>query len=160
MAILNLVLTGVNLEDIFRGLDQFEAGLDMHGLAEDIGLIVYEDNAEARLSGVDMDGATMAPLAPSTIKTRSGDGPPLVPDFGGSRAIQDFTIRITDIDADAIAITGSWPDTPFIQFHQSGYTSLGGNPVPARPIVGVRPVAGARIADQFEAWAASKIVGN
>lgn len=156
---LDVRISGANLADIFRGLDDFEASLDLAPLAVQIGDLVKQDNADARREGVDMDGNAMAPLAEVTIESRRGDpgAPPLIPHYDASRSVEDFAINITELGDDAIAITGAWPDTPFINFHQTGYTSRGGNPVPARPIVGVRPSAQDRIAEMFHEWAASKV---
>lgn len=159
---LDVRISGVNFADIWRGLDAFEASLDLRPLAVRIGEFVEQDNAAARREGVNMFGNPMAPLAQVTIDSREGDpsAPPLIPHYDVSRSIEDFTINVSDLGDDAIAITGAWPDTPFINFHQTGYTSRGGNPVPARPIVGVRPSAQDRIAEMLHEWAASKVSGD
>lgn len=155
---LTLQITGGNLEEIRLALDAFTESLDMMPLARDVEEFIIQDNEQARRLGLDKDDRPLERLQPITIATRQGDPfeEPLVPHGALSRVITDFTTEVTDLGDEAIAITGAWPNTPFISIHKDGYTSRGGNPVPSRDIVGVRPTARMEIANMMYQWLISK----
>jgi len=159
---LQAIIAGANMDDLVLDLDEFQQSLDMGPLAQEIAEFLEQDNTAARLEGVDVDGNPLAPIKEITRKTRRGnpDADPLIPNSTASRSIRDFTTEVSNASEDAYIITGSWPTTPFISIHSTGYVSRGGNAVPSRNIVGIRPSARDRIEQMFRDWAAGKIRGN
>ena len=64
--------------------------------------IMEDQNEKGALAGVDQYGHTYDPVAPSTMKTRGGSGPPLAPRGAASRVVSDFTIYPYDMGFDQI----------------------------------------------------------
>lgn len=156
---ISIEITGTSMEEISIDISRFQASLDMMPLAEDIEDFLKEDNRRARALGVDVDDKPLRELAPITIKTRHGDpfAEPLIPHDSLSRVSADFVTNSTALsDGDAV-VTGAWPNTPFLHLHVTGYTSRGGNQVPARNIVGIRPSARLNIARMLFEWVESKV---
>lgn len=143
-------LAGCNFDDVRRMADVM-AHPDLTPLADELGEIMVEGNRRGLLAGTDIFGDQMADLEPKTKKTRGGDGPPLIPQFGGSRAIADFTYRVEEL-TDRLLVIGEWPNTHYIHFHSSGTANM-----VARDPVGVRPEDVQLMADAVERFAANLI---
>lgn len=115
---------------------------DLMPLAEECREIMIEDNREGLLASTDSFGDPMTPLEESTIKTRRGNGPPLIPQGAGDPAISDYQVKILPTN-DRILCIGHWPNTPWIHFHATGFTVTNNHgikiPVVARDPVGIRP---------------------
>lgn len=158
---MKLVIHGTSMEEVAIGLDDFNASLDLMPLARDIETFLVADNQAARELGLDAEDKPLERLKQITIDTRQGDpfAEPFVPHGDLSRVVFDFATDVTELGQDAVAITGAWPNTPFLSIHADGYTSRGGNPVPPRDIIGIRPSARIVIERMMYDWAASKIKG-
>lgn len=156
---IEIQITGTSMERIAIDITRFQESLDMLPLAEDIETFLRSDNKAARALGLDVEDKPLKELAPITIKTRHGDpfAEPMIPHYDLSRVSQDFETHSTSLDDGDAVVTGAWPNTPFLYLHVSGYTSRGGNPVPARNIVGIRPSARLTIARMLFDWVESKV---
>lgn len=141
-----------NIAAVPDALERFRRAIDLRTLAVDVSEIIRQDNVDARLSGEDKDGRTLAPLAPSTLERREGLPIPLVPHGVGSRAIADLVIDVTRLDEGAVDISAGWPSFPELEFHIDGFRHRSGTQVPARDPTGVRPEALVEIENLFDAW--------
>ena len=156
---LEIQISGTSMEDLYIDISRFQESLDLMPLAGDIEAFLLQDNERARALGVDVNDRALKELAPITIKTRHGDpfAEPLIPHDSLSRVMSDFETASSSLgDGDAV-VTKTWPNTPFLHLHVTGYTSRGGNPVPVRDIVGVRPTARMTIARMLFDWVESKV---
>jgi hypothetical protein len=132
-----------DLDRIADQLARFSAGaFDLAPLARKIGDILEVDNMQARMSGVDYDGNPFQPLAPATLRHRSGSGPPLAPMDMASRVIGGMEVEVVEYGLGSVEVVASWPSMPFLKFHVTGTRHM-----PARDPVGLRPVAWAQVAD-------------
>jgi hypothetical protein len=147
---IRLKVSGINFEPIVQMLDAM-VHPDFTPLAEEVGEIMREDNREGLLAGTDIYGDPMKGIEESTRKRRGGDGPPLVPNYGASRAISDYRTDI-DVLTDRTLVIGTWPNSPFIHFHRFGTPNM----VPRDP-VGLRPEGEAKVADALKRFAETLI---
>jgi hypothetical protein len=117
-------------------------GRAINQLKGDLNRIVVEGVQEALLQGIGPDGSTVAPLAASTVKRRTGSGPPRVPHGTSSRLYRN--------------VVGVWDDAGGRQVLRVGFASVpfanylhgGTGRMPARPI-GVTPAMRERIAQRI-----------
>jgi hypothetical protein len=101
---------------------------------DDILRIIVEGHREGVLSGTDRYGSGYAPLAPRTLKTRKGDGPPLAPRSLSSRIWTHFYGYWTGIHQSTAELVAGWRGIPWIRFHITG-----GPRLPRRDPAGLRP---------------------
>lgn len=156
---IRLKVSGGNFDPIIAMLDRM-AHPDLMPLAQSVKEVMLKDNREGLLRGEDRFGDPMAPVEASTIRRgRGGDGEPLVPRSGASRAIADYQVDIQE-GFDRIILVGSWPNTPFIKYHVTGYvvhTKNGDKGVPARDPVGIRPQGEILIAEAMTDYVYSEL---
>jgi phage gpG-like protein len=155
---IGLKVSGINFDPI-RQMVEAMAHPDLTPLAQEVAQIMLDDNREGLLAGTDIYGDAMAPIEESTRKTRGGDGPPLIPNYGASRAISDYRTEIVPMH-DRTLVVGTWPNSPFIHFHRFGFSvqsKLGPKGVPSRDPVGLRPVGEAMVADALARFAETLI---
>ena len=158
---IRLKVSGLNFESIIQQV-QALAFPDLGPLAQTLRDVMLADNSDGLEAGLDIYGDPMEPVKDSTRKTRGGDGPPLIPNYGASRAISDYQVEIQEL-TDRTILIGSWPSSPFIRFHRMGYavqTKTGAVGVPSRDPVGIRPDGQEKIAAALEAFALSLVGGR
>jgi hypothetical protein len=125
---------------VFDGLDD---------LMQRIAAILKEDNAAAVLAGTDRHGQPLAPLRPSTLERRKGDGPPLAPLGGGSRvATQYVTTHEINSENDQSVYAG-WSMPDWLWAHLQGNESRN---LAQRDIGGIRPATWDRITRAVDEW--------
>ncbi|WP_422929040.1 hypothetical protein [Singulisphaera sp. PoT] len=138
----------------YDGVDLFETRLaaldfqlaDFTHLGARLQNIFIESNRDRSTQGVDRDDVEFAPLnwgqplTPKEYRKRGGMGPPLLPRGEASREISDFAVEI-QIGLFNLEVRGHWPNSPWMNYHVSGFTSRGGNSVPARNPAGLVPNA-------------------
>ena len=95
---------------------------------------LWEGNRAAVLAGTTPTGQAVAPLKPSTLKHRKGNGPPRAPQGAGSRVVTGYVESVV-AGPGRLSFTGSWPAFPQIE-----YLDRGTNHMQARPTFGFRPV--------------------
>lgn len=87
---------------------------DLSPIAPDVRRIVTDGNREMFLSGREDTGASVRPLAPSTLqKPRSG--PRGVPHGADSRAVSRLVVGV-QAGPGRLSVTKSWPDFPAVYF--------------------------------------------
>lgn len=128
------------LERYLHGLQQ----IDLTPLAERIAEILLPLNVEARLAGLDKDGEPLVEIKESTRQRRrragKGDGPPLDPDYGGSRVAADGSATVSHISDDHKQVTFTWPTAdPWLRYHRYDAAMADGSIRPARDIAGLTP---------------------
>ena len=140
------------------------ADMDIRPLAEAAKIVAIEDNARARVAGVDKDGEEMDPLSrkakdglrrslrPSELARRGGDGPPLAPRGAGSRIVTDYHVEVIPQPGGAVLVQGSWPNLPWLKFHLKG-----GPIMPRRDVAGITPRGMDEIAETTRAFLAVKL---
>lgn len=92
--------------------------------------------------GLDPDGRPVAPLAPSTLRRRRGDGPPRAPRGVASRVVAGCEITAT-ASGDALTLRKRWPG-----FAAARWLNDGTRRMPARPM-GFRPADRDRDREDF-----------
>jgi len=92
---------------------------DLSPIQGDVRAILVEDNRQRALQGVDAQGGRFASLAPSTIRSRQGAGPPLAPRFGQSREITGYVVQVT-AGPGRLTFVASWPGSPWMEYHHTG----------------------------------------
>ena len=92
----------------------------------------YEGNRAAVLAGLTRDGSPVAPLRPSTVQRRQGNGPPRAPSGPNARIITAFVVAV-NVSAAGLVVTGGWPS-----FEASKHLNNGTRYMPPRP-AGWRP---------------------
>jgi hypothetical protein len=92
---------------------------DLSPLREPIRKILIEGNRQRALAGVDAQGRPFAPLAASTLRYRSGKGPPLAPRFAGSREITGYVLDV-QAGVGRLSFAASWPGQPWMEYHATG----------------------------------------
>ena len=119
--------------------------MDLKPLALQIEKRLVEGNHEGLDAGTDAQGATFAPLAPSTLKDRRrGAGGPMIPVSPGRRFIEGFQSTTEPRGDHAYAVVGSWDGVS--RFHRVSARIPGSDRRrPARDVVGVRPATWALI---------------
>lgn len=142
-----------DIAGITDALERFRRSLDLYEVAKDIREVIYKDNVDARLAGVDKNGRRLDDLRPATLERRSGSSTPLVPHGTASRAIADFDVRVERLAEGDFEVTGWWEMFPQLAYHIDGFTHTSGYRVPARDITGIRPGALVEIEELFDAWA-------
>lgn len=152
---IRLKVSGANFDAIFRLIDVL-AHPDLRPLAERVKQIMLDDNRNGLLAGLDSFGDAMEPVKQSTIKRgRGGDGPPLAPRYGASRAIADYRVDIVEGDNRTLLI-GTWPNSPFIHFHAGAGTKW----MVARDPVDVRPAGQILIGEALADYAMGLVGGR
>lgn len=150
---IRLKVSGPNFDDLAHRVELM-AHPDLMPLAERIRPLMLADNRDGLLAGTDSFGDPMNDVEASTVKRgRGGDGPPLVPRYGASRAISDYRVRIEEGDGRTLLI-GEWPNSPFIHFHATGTRHM-----VARDPIGIRPEGVALIAAEVYDFASSLVGG-
>jgi hypothetical protein len=146
---LSLDLQGFDALD--AAIARLLAAADLTPLAQEFRQIMVDDNATRTLGGVDLNSVTLAPLQPFTLEHRKGAGPPLAPEGASAMLVTDYTVDVNVPDPNTVTIVGYWPNTPWVRFHETGYThNRTGRFVPARNPVGITPEGQQKIADAFE----------
>lgn len=116
-----------------RANDRIRRREDLSPIAERVRARLWEGNARMLLAGKNPDGTDTAPLRPSTLARRKGDGPPRVPRGRNSRAIKGCVVTAA-VAAGQLRFLKSWPSfTPVVD-----YLSLGTRRMAARPVHGFR----------------------
>lgn len=92
---------------------------DLTPLIEPVRTILIDGNRERSLAGTDVNGVPFAPVKPSTMLRRGGDGPPLAPRRAGSREVTGYVVEIRT-GGGSLTFTGSWPDQPWMEYHHTG----------------------------------------
>lgn len=129
-----------NLDDLLselKGLRDFRP--DLSGLRQPITQTIQEEHRRARLAGLDRFGKPLAPLAPSTLKTRDGNGPPLAPHEAGSRVVNNFVVNV-EPTSNGVRIEAGYVGMPWIRYHAQGAGRL-----PVRDVIGLQPEAELRV---------------
>lgn len=88
-------------------------------LVEPVRRILIDGNRERSLAGTDVNGVPFAPVKPSTMLRRGGDGPPLAPRRAGSREVTGYHVDVRTGDG-SLTFTASWPDQPWMEYHHTG----------------------------------------
>ena len=156
------------LDDLIAFVEATEdRARDLLSFAHRVAAIISQDNLEARLQGVDKDGQPLEPIKDVTWELHEAfegvprmDGPPLAAREDGSATVLGFETEVIEVDGPRhVVVTGDWPDLDWLKYHETGYTSRWGNPVPSRDICGLRPKAWWQIADEFTLWTDSILAG-
>ena len=87
---------------------------DLSPLAPDVRRIVTDGNREMFLSGREDTGASVRPLAASTLK-KPRSGPRGVPHGSGSRAVAGLVVEV-QAGPGRLSVSKSWPDFPAVYF--------------------------------------------
>lgn len=87
----------------------------------------YEGNRAAVLAGLTRDGQPVAPLRPSTMQHRTGNGPPRARSGASARIITAYVV-VVDVSAAGLVVSGGWPT-----FEASRYLNHGTRHMPPRP---------------------------
>lgn len=117
---INVHVSGDNFDDIIRHIEVMEFP-DLSPLVERCREIMLEDNREGLLAGTDADGDGMRPLKNSTLRSRDGDGPPLVPQYGDARIITNYQVETEDAGVNHVRLVGTWPGLPWVHYHVTGF---------------------------------------
>lgn len=97
---------------------------DLSPLAEPVRARLVLGNREAILAGLSPDGRPVAPLKPSTLKRRTGTGPPRAPHGASSRVVADYVVTVVAGVA-ALRFTGTWPGFPAVEYLDRTRPTLG-----------------------------------
>ena len=123
---------------------------DMSSLAAELVVMTMQDNAEARLAGVDKNGNVLVGIEEETVRRRArrgdGEGPPLAPNETASRVVTEFFVTPEEVGPLHWRFVCSWP-MPWLTYHTQG---SGRNKV--RDIVGIRPELAEKINSLVSAW--------
>ena len=153
---LSFNVSSPGLDELIERVEDWSYRLrDLRPLADAIGVIVADDVYTKALAGEDVNGVPLAPLADATWnwgRVPRGPGEPLAPEEQASRLIAGFELRIENTGPDHLTLIGEWPSLDrILGYHATGYTNnLTGRPVPARDVVGVRPVGWEKITDALD----------
>lgn len=108
---------------------------DLSPLVDPIKKRLWWGNREAVVQGVSPNGRPVAPLMPSTLARRKGDGPPRAPMRDKSRVITMYEVNVV-AGPGKLSFIGGWPGfTPIIE-----YLSHGTSRMRARPTFGFREI--------------------
>ncbi len=155
---IRMSVSGGGLDSLVRDLDDLDRkARDLAPLARRVASTLEAGNRAGAVAGVDKDGRAYEPIKDVTYALtkaftghdRAG-GPPLASKGAGSRIVTDFTTSVVQIGVGHLLVVGEWPNLPWLQYHQDGYTSRWGNPVPQRDPVGARPVTWEAIGDEVD----------
>jgi hypothetical protein len=95
---------------------------DLTPLREPVRQVLIQGNRVRAVAGTDVEGIPYedyAPLAPSTLRRRRGDGPPLAPRYANSRIVTAYEVDVT-AGTGRMSFTGSWPSLPWMEYHHTG----------------------------------------
>lgn len=104
---------GRRLSELARRVD------DLTPLVAPVRQILIDGNRERSLAGTDAQGRPFAPLAPSTLRSRTGTGPPLAPHRAQSRVVTGYHVDVRT-DRGTLTFAASWPDQPWMEYHHTG----------------------------------------
>jgi hypothetical protein len=150
-----VVVSAPGLESLIERLHRLRPeNLDYGPLTDRIAEILIRGNTEARLQGIGPDGQPLAPISPETVERRrragKGDGPPLVPDLGSSRAAQ-LSAQRNDVAPDHVTVVGYWAAfEPILSYLARGNPARN---LPPRPIGGITPQMRIEIEEALREWA-------
>lgn len=72
----------------------------------------HRDGTLAGTDGLDRS-LSLSPLAPRTIATRPGDGPPTIPRRERSRMIAEYAVDVAESSERRVSLRGHWDRVPF-----------------------------------------------
>jgi hypothetical protein len=102
-------------------------------LEEPLRQLFVDGKRDQLLHGQDAQGAPFAPLAPSTLRDRPGNGPPLAPMGDRSRIVVDYEVKVSTA-AGQLTVSAGWPLLNWIKYHKTGTRKM-----PRRDPTGFRP---------------------
>ena len=97
--------------------------------------ICEEGHTRQLLQGIDYTGSKTAPLKPSTLKGRRGNGPPRIPRGTASRMVTAFRLRWVDESPGRRRLVMYYDDTiaPFAVFLEHGTSRMAARPTGIDP---------------------------
>jgi hypothetical protein len=95
---------------------------DLTPLREPVRQVLIQGNRARAVAGTDVEGIPYedyAPLAPSTLRRRRGDGPPLAPRYANSRIVTAYEVDV-QVGTGRLSFIGGWPALPWMEYHHTG----------------------------------------
>lgn len=152
---IEVTITGGQLAPITQAVDGLIARFsDLRPLANAIGWVVWEDNREARVQGMDRFDIGLTEV--KSQSGRPGSGPPLAPRGPASRVVAGFEIDVQPAGPTAYLVVGAWPSMPFLRCHADGEGRYGA--IPVRDVIGIRDSAAGPIGERVRAFADGTLV--
>jgi hypothetical protein len=154
---LNVTMSIPGIETVVQQIEALKA-INLTPVADSLADALYQENIYARSEGVGGSGLDLMEIKESTIKRRrragKGMGPPLAPDDVGSSVITGFETRVEQTGELSWLVIGEW-NAPWLHYHVTGTKWM-----PARDIVGFRPVFREKAAEIFHAQVSELLGGR